>query len=191
MSPKTAKQNKEIRQLSVANILEAAFVLMARNGYESTSIAQIAKQAGVSKGLLYNYFDSKKELLVALVNNAMDEGDQLMDQLDTNEPKKALESIITLFFQDLTARPEHWRLMTELTFKIDKFEFIHEILTNKINEYVSVLESLLRGIGYENPTEEARLIGSLFDGIGVHYLVMREDYPIASMKAFLIKKYCS
>jgi AcrR family transcriptional regulator len=191
MSPKTTKQNEEIRQSSIDKILHAAFILIARNGYESTSIALIAKEAGVSKGLLYNYFTSKEELLTTLVNNAMNEGDKILFDIDLNNPKEAMKSIINGFFDDLTARPDHWKLMTEMTFKIEKFEFVHEILTNKINEYVAFLEELLKGIGIENPHEEARLMGSLFDGIGVHYLVMREDYPIDSMKAYLIKKYCS
>lgn len=191
MSPKTTAQNEEIRQQSISKILEAAFVLIARNGYESTSIAQIAKEAGVSKGLLYNYFTSKEELLITLVNNALNEADKLMGELDMSSPKGTLKSILNLFFEDLIARPDHWKLMTEMMFKIEKFEFVHSIFTNKINEYVAFIEELLRSIGIENPAEEARLLGALFDGIGVHYLVMREDYPIETMKKYLIKKYCS
>lgn len=191
MCPKTTEQNEEIRQTSIAKILDAAFILIARNGYESTSISQIAKEASVSKGLLYNYFSSKEELLITLVNNALNEADKLMSGLDMSSPKATLKSIITVFFLDLTSRPDHWKLMTEMMFKIEKFDFVHNIFTNKINEYVIFIEELLRKIGVENPAEEASLVAALFDGIGVHYLVMREDYPIDKMQKYLIKKYCS
>ena len=50
MSPRTAEQNEQIRTESKHKIMEAAFKLIAKNGYEATSIALIAKTAGVSKG---------------------------------------------------------------------------------------------------------------------------------------------
>lgn len=190
MSPKTKEQNEEIRQQSIQKILDAAYILIAQNGYESTSISQIAKKAGISKGLLYNYFSSKEEMLSVLVNNAMNEGDAMLSEIDSSNPKETLRALLNWYFDDLTARPDHWKLMTELTFKIQKFEFIHAIFINKMNEYVAFLEKLLKSIGVPHPNEEARVLVSLFDGIGVHYLVMREDYPIETMKKYLIEKYC-
>ncbi|PLX21155.1 MAG: hypothetical protein C0599_08290 [Salinivirgaceae bacterium] len=44
-------------------IVDAAITLFGENGFHNTSISQIAKNAGVSKGLMYNYFESKEELL--------------------------------------------------------------------------------------------------------------------------------
>ena len=191
MSPKTTAQNEEIRQQSTTKILDAAFVLIARNGYESTSIAQIAKTAGVSKGLLYNYFASKEELLITLVNNALGEADRTMGGLDMSNSKITLKSIFNLFFDDLVARPDYWKLMTEMMFKIEQFEFVHTIFATKINEYVKFIENLLIDIDIANPEEESRLQAALFDGIAVHYLVMRKDYPIDKTRKYLIKKYCS
>jgi len=190
MSPKTANQNEIIRQQSTKKILEAAFVLFARKGYESTSIAQISKEAGVSKGLLYNYFQSKEDLLTTLVNNAINEGDHLMGEIVNDNPSDTLRNLFEWFFNDLSNRPDHWKLITELTFKIDKFQFVHDIFTQKMNEYVAFIENILAQMAYENPREEARLITSMFDGIGIQYLVIREDYPLEEIKEFLIKKYC-
>ena len=53
--PKTKEQFEEIRNKSKAAIIEAALELFANNGFHNTSITQIAKKAGVSKGLMYNY----------------------------------------------------------------------------------------------------------------------------------------
>jgi AcrR family transcriptional regulator len=46
-------------------ILQAALTVLSRNGYENTSIKDIAEQAGVAQGLIHYYFKSKQELLVA------------------------------------------------------------------------------------------------------------------------------
>ncbi|MDR2234237.1 MAG: TetR/AcrR family transcriptional regulator [Tannerella sp.] len=49
----------EKRQL----IMDTALQLFAEHGFESTSIERIARQAGISVGLLYSYFKSKDDLL--------------------------------------------------------------------------------------------------------------------------------
>ena len=46
-------------------LYETAIALMARRGYESTTLRDVAKEAGVSVGLLYRYFPSKRAVIVA------------------------------------------------------------------------------------------------------------------------------
>jgi AcrR family transcriptional regulator len=50
-------------------ILAGAACVFSRDGYEGASVARIAAEAGVSKGTLYNYFESKSEMFVAWVND--------------------------------------------------------------------------------------------------------------------------
>ncbi|MEZ4947248.1 MAG: TetR/AcrR family transcriptional regulator [Cyclobacteriaceae bacterium] len=190
MSPRTTSKNEEIRQESMKKIMDAAFSLIAKQGYESTSIAQIAKEAGVSKGLMYNYFDSKEDLLEKLVNGAMSEGDKVIGELLSEDPKVTLQNIIEWFFKELKERPEYWTLMTELTFRIGKFKFVHDMATAKMKGYTTFLTELLQQLNFPNSEGEAKLIGALFDGIAIQYLVIKEDYPLAEMEIFLIEKYC-
>ena len=78
MSPKTKEQYEEIRQRSIAAIKEAALELFAHNGYHSTSITHIHKKAGISKGLLYNYFDGKEDLLHVIIMDVLEMSDQMI-----------------------------------------------------------------------------------------------------------------
>ena len=191
MSPRTAEQNEQIRVESKHKIMDAAFKLIAKNGYEATSIAMITKEAGVSKGLLYNYFESKEALVKALVLGAMDEGDSLVGELMDKDPKMTLRNIFKWFFKEMRERPDHWKLITELTFKIEKFDFVHELVIAKMTEYVSFIEALLAQAGHQNARSEARLISAILDGIGFHALMMMEEYPLDEMEEYLIKKYCN
>ena len=190
MSPKTLLQNEQIRAESKHKIMDAAFKLIAANGYESTSIALIAKTAGVSKGLLYNYFESKEALVKALVHGAMHEADDVMGGLMNSDPKVTLKNIFRWFFKEMREKPDHWKLITELTFKIEKFDFVHEIVSSKMTEYVGFLEALLTQMGYQNANSEARVIAAILDGIGFHALMMMDEYPLVEMETYLIKKYC-
>jgi AcrR family transcriptional regulator len=57
-----------------AQILAGAATVFAADGYDGASMARIASVAGVSKGTLYNYFDSKAALFTAYVGDACDRG---------------------------------------------------------------------------------------------------------------------
>ena len=52
-------------------IIDAAYASFAKKGYADTKIEQVAKQAGVSKGLVYLYFKTKEELFKAVVRRVV------------------------------------------------------------------------------------------------------------------------
>lgn len=58
------RRRKEARP---GEILEAALDLFAEKGFAATKLAEVAKRAGVSKGTVYLYFESKEALFQALV----------------------------------------------------------------------------------------------------------------------------
>jgi len=48
-------------------ILQAAFTVLSRQGYENTSIKEIAEEAGVAQGLVHYYYKSKQQLVLAVL----------------------------------------------------------------------------------------------------------------------------
>lgn len=54
-------------------ILRSAAELFARNGYRNTEVQTIADHLGVAKGTIYNYFESKRTLFLATVDQGMRE----------------------------------------------------------------------------------------------------------------------
>jgi AcrR family transcriptional regulator len=66
----TQENQGERPQLSSENrgkILQAAFAVLSRQGYENTSIKVIAEEAGVAQGLVHYYFKSKQQLVIAVL----------------------------------------------------------------------------------------------------------------------------
>ncbi len=51
-------------------ILEAAVRVLARRGFDATKIEEIAREAGIGKGTVYEYFDSKEDLFERTVMHA-------------------------------------------------------------------------------------------------------------------------
>ena len=62
-------------------ILEAARACLGERGYAATTIAEIATQAGVSRGLLHYYFKSKEELLAQVVRAGTDAHAELLEPM--------------------------------------------------------------------------------------------------------------
>ncbi len=68
MSEPRYRRRKEERP---QEITAAAFAAFAENGYAATRVEEVAKRAGVSKGLLYLYFKTKEELFKAVIKSVV------------------------------------------------------------------------------------------------------------------------
>jgi len=67
-------------------ITAAAFDAFAENGFARTRVDDVAKRAGVSKGLLYLYFKTKEELFKAVVKSVVIRRvDRLIENVETTE----------------------------------------------------------------------------------------------------------
>ena len=67
-------------------ITEAAFGAFAENGFTATKVEDVARRAGVSKGLLYVYFKTKEELFKAVIRSVVTPRlDELTRTLDTSD----------------------------------------------------------------------------------------------------------
>jgi AcrR family transcriptional regulator len=63
--PTRREQQAEQRRIQ---LIDTALALFADQGYDRTSIKDLAQAAGVAQGLVYHYFDSKEDLLLAVVD---------------------------------------------------------------------------------------------------------------------------
>lgn len=101
-----------------------------------------------------------------------------------------LENVITLFFKLLVERKEQLKLITAITFQVEKFPFVQDIVQEKMEGYLALFEHLLSQLEIENPKEEALMLGIAFDGIATQYLIIESEYPLERIKSYLLKKYC-
>jgi AcrR family transcriptional regulator len=179
-----------MRESSVNKILDASLRLFAENGYEATSISQIALEAGISKGLIYNYFDSKMDLLKGLIDRLNQGESRIMASVMDEDPKEMLRKIFDAFFTEIIEHKEVWKMITSLSIQIEKFDFAHKMTVSKLQNFTGLFEDLLSKTGHPHPRQEARLISALFDGIAFHYLLAGDDYPVEEVREYLLEKYC-
>ncbi len=82
MTPLNENQLEQIRNERKQQILEAALKVFSENGIKLTKISMIAKEAGVSHGLVYHYFQSKEEVLYESLLALMGDGETLVDEIN-------------------------------------------------------------------------------------------------------------
>ena len=103
--PRTKKREERI-----AEITAAAKAVFFEKGYFSSTIDEIARRAGISKGTVYLYFKNKDELYVALMLPNVDEFTDLLLSLEKDVSSRKYSSgagIIMKFCDIFTAIYQH------------------------------------------------------------------------------------
>ena len=175
------KVNEAYLEARRNEILDAALVAFARNGFQESTIQDIAREAGVSHGAIYRYFASKDDIIEAVAR-----GDpQGRAQSFTAEEHDAdpIQELISLM-QDHThkhGRPENvveGRLRMEIFSTALRSPRIGAVVRDLWEDVVGRFSAIVRRgqeQGTINPALDtaavARVITALHDGIYMHQTI--------------------
>lgn len=89
-------------------ILDAATIEFAVGGLSAARTESIAAKTGVTKAMIYYYFNSKEELYRAVMQRCFNEDLQLVKQLNLDQltPPQALVTVISNMYQKMCKRPQ-------------------------------------------------------------------------------------
>jgi AcrR family transcriptional regulator len=99
-------------------LLMAGINLFAEKGYAGTSVREIVSLAGVTKPVLYYYFQSKEGLFQAILDWAAEEQERILEEV-LQSPGTALERILHLYrriYQGLMENQQLFKLINHLYF---------------------------------------------------------------------------
>ncbi|HIA51158.1 MAG TPA: TetR/AcrR family transcriptional regulator [Candidatus Melainabacteria bacterium] len=98
-------------------ILDAAAAMFAKHGFNGTSIAALADSCGVSKALLYHYYDSKEALLydMLLVHCKLLSETASNATKESDKPEEQLRSLVRALMElYMSSRDKHVVLLNDL-----------------------------------------------------------------------------
>ncbi len=177
--PRSAHKFKEIRETRKAQIMETALELFAMKGFQSTSIANIATRAGISKGLIYNYFESKEALIKELIINGFEE---LLSVFDPNRDGiitgREMKFLITELLEIIKRDMQFWKLYFSMLTQPAIYSLIEDWIVKKVEPMFAMIAEYFRQEGYENPMVEARLFAAMLDGITLNFVFDPDNFPI-------------
>ena len=158
MSPRTSEQLKLARIATNDKILTSSLKVFSLKGFFNTSIREIAQEANISVGLLYNYFDSKEALALSVLQSAFQAIDKTIIVNEENSPAQNIETSISDFIELIQKELDKIRLLAQMSIHGEKFDFLNKISISKYQESVMKFEKSFSEMGLENSKMEAKLL---------------------------------
>lgn len=189
--PRTKQQFEDIRQKSRKKILDAALEVFAKQGYHLATVDAIAKTAGISKGLMYNYFESKEQVLHELMIGMME---SLMCEFmpldpETKFTRKDVINFINVGIDLVMMKPHYWKLYFSVFVQPDVMTIVLDKMMEMGQPYMIRLNEYYKNKGVKNPEIMVRYLSAVMDGIQLHCMLDPKGFPAEEVKKLLIKQF--
>jgi AcrR family transcriptional regulator len=193
--PRTPEENDRIRQASKEKIRAAAMELFMKQGYYATSISDIAKKAGISKGLLYNYYKGKEELLSEMVEARIREVIEVMEKAITlDTPDEQLKYIVNGAIDNVYKKPEVHRFYLHLqTQPVDDDDLIKysKQLTQENARLFEMQCEIFERMEVKESRKRSLYFSSVLQGIMLMISTYPQKFPIEEIKNQIIREFCN
>ncbi len=153
--------------------VDAGLQLMQARGYEQTSIQDVLDAVGASRGAFYHYFDSKQQLLGAMVDRIADQALKTLEPM-VDDPRLAAIPKFEKFFGGIARyKTDRKALMLELikVWRSDENAVVRDRLRHTMVDRVAPILARIIEQGVteevflvESPAETARLLMVLMTG---------------------------
>lgn len=148
------------RPVREQQMLEAASELFGEQGYRAVSMDQIADVVGISKPMLYAYFDSKEGLCTACIKRA---GADAINAISGSyrpglSPEESLWAGFIAFFEFVRQQPQSWRLIrSESTYDVELFQQMVAEIHDDMRAVIQELERMASSETTADPFAEPEL----------------------------------
>jgi AcrR family transcriptional regulator len=188
MCPKTVVQNKIIREEKKDLILRTALKVFAQEGYHASSVNKIADKANISKGLIYNYFESKEDLLNNIVSNIMDRYMEKYPPIDSIPNDSHIEYFIDQSFEFILEDKARAKLLFALTAQSIVMDLMTKITMQKAEPFMNNVMNFFETKKYDDPEGMMHYFFSTLEGVQLH-VTFNPLYPIDKVKKILKKQF--
>lgn len=188
MSPKVTQRYRDEKR---AAILAGALECFVSKGFQATTIDDIVKHLGISKGGLYGYFTSKEDMYIQMANKRMDEMVVTIGARFKDLPQ-ATDRILYLFSR-IKAQPlQELRKWMSFHMEFMLFASRHPELIELHNRYMDKAITLIGELIHDgkqsgefrdelDAASASYLFWSLRDGLAFHYLLDGQEQRYSEM----------
>ena len=192
--PRTPAENERIRQATREQILKAAMDLFVTKGYHATSIEDVAKQAQISKGLLYHYFKGKEDVLAALVDVRLEDLLVVMNAAVAKPtPAEQIRHIAEGALDDVRRQPEVFRFYLNLFTqpRLDPIgaKYSQKLMDEQAKQFEIQTQMFIQ-LRVVNPRQRSLYFSSTLQGIMLMFSTYPNTYPLEAVKAQVILEFC-
>ena len=134
------EKKKGARSQKRKKIIDKAWELFAKNGYEETKVEDITKDLGISKGSFYTYFATKEELLYEVLEKIKKEIIENLENINVNQmPEKVLEDYVKAKMNHAVKILNNMKLRVVEKYLIDpKLRILFQELQEKSTNFIKI-----------------------------------------------------
>ena len=187
------RQPRQERSIEKKNrIIDAGYQLFSEVGYYGTNTAEIAKRAGVSTGIVYGYFQDKRDILICVLEIYINKVfDPFLKMFDKITPPVDFTELITKIINQAIKTHKNNRKIHEALHSLAgsdeavgaQFIALEDQITLKIAQKFQSL-----GINVENPMEKVHLAMDVIQSFSHEYVFDKHEYiDYIVMKDMVIK----
>ncbi len=159
-------------------IVKATVDCISRYGYNNFSMQDVARSAGVSKGIIHYYFLNKDDLMMSVLEHVADDIGRVLSSgmSEAVDPSKKLDLFIETCLDIVRKTKEYYQVNMDFWTQINQKEEVRQSVAKhycNFRETCSkvLVEGIEKGVFRDiNPTEYSSLIIALIDGISMQWL---------------------
>ncbi|MCA1055442.1 TetR/AcrR family transcriptional regulator [Rossellomorea aquimaris] len=160
-------------------ILQAAVKLFSENGFAETPVAAIAKEAGVSFGTVFTYFETKEVLFHATILEPLEEIKPYFYDIEerySGSPLEKVKGMILCQVELFSKRKEYLRLIQQVLARPDRYPDLFKELDDFVNVFIDRLAPIIikgqeEGVFYKgSPALIAQSYLSLINGMRLTFI---------------------
>ncbi|RBW68770.1 TetR/AcrR family transcriptional regulator [Bacillus taeanensis] len=174
-------------------IVETAINLFAQKGFSSTSVQEIASEAGISKGAFYLHFKSKDALLLAILNYYSETIREKVSAIDNKPlaPKEKFTQQLTVLIETLVKHKE-FLIMQSREQAIPLNEDVKKLIFKMHRETHTLYQTKLTAIYGDKITPYLWDLSTLLEGMFQSYLKLmlfnNQAFQFEEVAAFLLNR---
>jgi len=177
----TSLEQRTQSQDSRDEILKAAMHLFANRGFHETSMSEVAREAHVSKALIFWHFRTKEELFVAVLNRLLEPYFiDFSEEAGALDERAQIQKLVEFYLQFVRENANSVRFFISQMLRDQRFsEGLNEQIFKLYDGYRAMLVELIgraqeRGISPKRSTPEAAagFLLSALNGILIEYLFL-------------------
>ena len=175
------REPKQERSIEKKNkIIEAGYELFSETGYYGTNTQEIAKRAGVSTGIVYGYFEDKRDILICVLKIYIERvSAPLMGAMKDLKSKDDLEKVVPeILDKVIKTHAENAKLHGTLHSLAPTDEIVNSAFIQLENHVSEKISARLKEVGVcpANLTERVHLAMNLVQSFSHEYVFDNHDY---------------
>jgi AcrR family transcriptional regulator len=154
---KTRIKNPKLIDTRRKQIISAAIKIFSRKGFHASTVREIAEEAGLTMGSLYNYINRKEDIVYFVYDYITKVlRDQVREAIaDIKDPEERLKEALRKNLDAIYEHQDEVMFIYKASTFLDK-ESLHEVLARE-TEYIELFQDLLRDYFGETKVNETRL----------------------------------